>query len=212
MAKKSKKFAVVVLDATGSMSGQEERVVTSMNEYVAELPKSCHLSVFEFDSVRWVDFYDGKAKDWKPMTTEDYKPGAMTPLYDSIAKGIEHAKSLSSEGDKVMMMIDTDGFENSSTDYTHDKITELVEECKAKGWAFQFMASGLDKKAATFIGAVGQSLGMTTQSYSYGTKNIAYMKSAYGTQSYFKGNDDWAEAVEDKDSDEESKTTVEAST
>ena len=35
----------------------------------------------------------------------------MTPLYDAIAKSIAHAESVASNGDKVMVMIDTDGYE-----------------------------------------------------------------------------------------------------
>ena len=51
MSEKVGKHAIVVLDETGSMRGQEERVTTSLNEYVDGLPKGTRLAVFKFDSV-----------------------------------------------------------------------------------------------------------------------------------------------------------------
>ena len=179
------KHAVVVLDATGSMMGQEERVVTSMNEYVAALPGKANLTVFMFDSNRWEQFYSGAAKAWKAMTVSDYRTGAMTPLYDSIAKGIAHAKKVSAKGDKVMVMIDTDGLENASTDYTHETVTGLIEKCKAKGWAFKFMANAVTKQEAMKVGAVGQSLGMATTTTAYAKRMGSYQAAAHDTVSYF---------------------------
>ena len=45
-------YAVVVLDATGSMANQEDRVVSSMNEYAKTLSEDTHLTVFMFASER----------------------------------------------------------------------------------------------------------------------------------------------------------------
>ena len=111
--------AVATLDETGSMRGQEERVVSALNQYVNALPKGTNLTVFKFDSKRWVTQFAGIAKDWKPLTLKDYRPGAWTPLYDAIAWTIHHAESLASDGDKVVVVIDTDGRENSG-DYILD--------------------------------------------------------------------------------------------
>ena len=71
--------AVVTLDETGSMRGQEERVVSALNQYVNALPKGTNLTVFKFDSKRWVTQFAGFAKGWKPLTLKDYRPGAWTP-------------------------------------------------------------------------------------------------------------------------------------
>ncbi len=181
-----KKVAVVVLDATGSMTGQEERVVSSMNEYVRTLPKKCHLTVFLFDSKRWDTFYEGQAKDWRKMRTADYQPGAMTPLYDSIAKGIKHAKGLSAnETNKVLVMIDTDGFENASQEHTQTSVKALFDQCKADGWEFIFMASGIDEVAAQKVAATGDAMGMTVNSAAYAARAANYATASTLTDSYF---------------------------
>ena len=179
------KVAVVILDSSGSMQGQENRVVTSMNEYVKKLPKKVLLCVFMFDSSKWVSFFEGKVKDWKEMKLKDYKIGTMTPLCDSIAKGINYAKKIALKDDKVMIMVDTDGYENDSTDYGLKDIQDLVENRKSKGWDFLFMASGLDAKKAGEVGLQGTKFGMATQTASVGLRSSSYNMAAGQTISYF---------------------------
>lgn len=188
------KHAVVVLDETGSMAGQENRVVTSMNEYVAKLPKKARLTVFKFDSERWTEFYSGLSKNWKKMKEKDYKPGMMTPLYDAIAKGIKHAESISSKGDKVLMMIDTDGHENASKEHGQNSIKALVDKKKKAGWKFLFMAAGIDQAAATFVGTAGVKLGMVVNAASHTMRSSNYASAAGQTMTYF---DDSAQTAGD---------------
>ena len=185
------KHAVVLLDETGSMQGQEERVCTSMNDYAAALPKGCTLTVFKFNSSRFVKHYEGPAKKWEPMKLAEYKPVAMTPLYDSIAKTIKHAKKNTVKGDKVMIMIDTDGLENDSSDYkTAASIKELIEKQQAKGWEFLFVASALTERQAADIGTTGQTIGVNTViSGSYAMRGQTYAVAADATSDYLTAGD-----------------------
>ena len=178
-------IAMLCVDETGSMTGQEHRVVTSLNEYVDKLPEDCRICVVTFDSQRWRKFYDGYKPNWVPMQTSDYNPGATTPLYDSIAKTIQHAEVLAAHGDKVMIMIDTDGEENASNEHTRESITALVSQKKAVGWEFRFMASGIDEQQARNVGTVGGALGMSVSASSYDARVDAYRDAASATQAYF---------------------------
>ena len=197
--------AVVCLDETGSMRGQEKRVVTSMNEYVEQLPKSTRITVFKFDSTHWTKFFDGAKSDWKEMKEGDYTPGAMTPLYDAVAKAIEHAKSAAKAKDKVMVMIDTDGFENASKEQTQDSIKAYVEQQKKAGWEFLFMASGLDEKAAVAVGATGQSIGTQVLAATYSNRGANYAAAASTTNAYFNSG---STVAPDKDEDAEEDENV----
>ena len=174
------------------MSGQQERVVTSLNEYVKQLPDDSHITVFKFDSMRWTKFFEDAKGEWKEMKLADYSPGAMTPLYDAIGKTIAHAESLAKDGDKVMVMIDTDGYENASQEHTLEAIKSKVEERKAKDWAFLFMASGLDTRAATQVGATGQALNMSTRATAHSGRVAAYASAGGQTQAYFAGDKNWS--------------------
>ena len=181
--------AIVTLDETGSMSGQEHRVVTSLNEYVEQLPKKTRLTVFKFDSRRWTRFFCGSVKKWKPMKEKDYRPGAMTPLYDAIAKSIAHAESVASNGDRVMVMIDTDGYENASREHTQESCLALVSQKKKAGWEFLFMSAGVDQKQATVVGAAGKTLGMRVNAASYARRSSNYAKASFQTRTYFREPD-----------------------
>ena len=192
---KNKNVAVVVLDMTGSMGGQEDRVVSSMNEYVQALPKTCDLTVFLFNSGTWDQMYSGKVSKWTPMEKSRYVPHSTTPLYDSIAKAIKYAEGQVSEGDKVMIMIDTDGQENASTDFNHLKggqeaIKKMVKECEDKGWAFKFMANGIDTQAAHSVSMISANLGIRdATSTTYAGRTMAYASAGRSTRMYFAGDD-----------------------
>ena len=187
-------YAVVCLDETGSMTGQEYRVVTSMNEYAATLDDDTHLTVFKFDSKHWTTFFDNKKSEWNHMEQSDYSPGAATPLYDCIARTIKHAETLAEIGDKVMVMIDTDGEENASTEYEHNSIKALVDQKKIAGWEFWFMANGIDQATADKVGKAGKLFGMNVASNTHKTRRVAYSTLAVNTAEYFnQANDAYAQ-------------------
>ena len=179
--------AIVVLDASGSMAGQEGRVVSSMNEYVAGLPSTTSLQVYLFDSERWDCHFDDLAETWDPMTLTDYRPGKMTPLYDAIGKGIVAAIGAFDETAKVMVMIDTDGMENASREHNSGSIKAMVETQRAKGWEFLFMSQGLDTAQSVRHGYAGQAVGMAVQSASAHNRMASYQAAAGQTVSYFAG-------------------------
>ena len=179
-------YALVCLDETGSMRGQEERVVSSLNEYVAGLPEHTHVTVFKFDALRWDTFFDNYKKNWIHMTTEDYKPGSMTPLLDSIARTIRHAESITSKDDKVFIMIDTDGQENASKEETRDSIKALVAQKTECKWEFWFMANSIDQITANTIGKTGHDLGMNVASNVHSARTAVYATHAGQTTRYFE--------------------------
>ena len=179
-------YAVVVLDATGSMSGQEERVITSANEYVTGLPESTHLTLFMFDSERWITFFNGDTASWKKMKMRDYETGSTTPLFDAIGKAIGHADRLVSDGDRVMMMVDTDGYENASHEHTQESIKALVEARKKAGWAFMFMSAGLDRADAETIAYQGASLGMPRLGAVRTSRRANFSRARDRTRGYFE--------------------------
>lgn len=179
--------AIVVLDETGSMGGQEKRVISSMNEYAKGLPKGTHLSVFKFDSNHWTKFFSGKKGKWPGMKSGDYTPGAMTPLWDAIAKGIAFVRKKAEKGDKVMVMIDTDGMENASKEQTVESVKALIDKCKKKGWEFLFMSGGIDNSAAISVGRQARQVGVSNLSASFGNRRGATKLASSHTTAYFSG-------------------------
>lgn len=204
--------AYVLLDETGSMKSSdgsktnERRVVTSLNEYVATLPGNARINVFKFDSDHFTEFYTGLVENWRTMTLEDYRPGSMTPLYDSIGKMLKRADRETGSSDKVFIVIDTDGYENDSSEYTHSRILSMINEYKSRGWEFLFMASGITEAAARSVGTTGTSFNITTWSSDHVNRNSMYRAASAKTLSYFDGasgdtantEDDWQGTVTSK--------------
>lgn len=146
-----KKTTVVsfLLDETGSMSTIKDDTIGGFNNYVEGLRKSgeeFEFSFVKFDSNHTTKVHVGvPITDVLPLTPETYQPGAMTPLIDAAVKIIRATEESVKERDvNVVVVIQTDGHENSSTAHTTQDLAELVKEKTAEGWEFVFLGAGID--------------------------------------------------------------------
>ncbi len=85
------------------------------------------------------------------MTDKEYQVGGTTALLDAIGKTINkisNAQKHTAEeyrAEKVMFVIITDGLENSSREYSADKVKALIERQKEKyAWEFVFLGANID--------------------------------------------------------------------
>lgn len=178
---------MMVLDETGSMAGQEKRVIGGVREYLNSLGDiEAHVTIRLFDSERWRVSYDGPLADAKPP--EDYAPGAMTPLYDAIGKAVVEVRGRAKTGEKVSLVIDTDGMENHSKEYDHEKIKAVLKQCEDEGWAVVFLGSGLDANKASWVAGQGDALRVANvTSTSHVRRSVTYGALGNATSEYFRG-------------------------
>jgi len=163
---------IVLGDESGSMKGNEEAVVTGINEFIAKFrdrPKTRF-------TLAWFDMHPGADRtrvlidDQRMEATGvieigDYRPRGRTPLNDAIADMLSRTEGRVKKGDKALFIIFTDGYENAS---------ELsVEECKAmiekyearEEWAFLYLGANQNAQAVATsygLGATGQSMAFTS--------------------------------------------------
>ena len=78
------------------------------------------------------------------LTEKDYRPGGCTPLYDAMGQTLNRLEGLVAEGDKVMATIITDGYENSSEEYSGKTVKALVSRLREKGWVFAYIGANQD--------------------------------------------------------------------
>jgi len=85
------------------------------------------------------------------LTAKKYNPGGNTALLDAIGRGsYDLGKELSEIDEKgrpgkVIVVIMTDGHENSSKEYKRDRIKKIVEEQTGKySWSFLFLGANID--------------------------------------------------------------------
>ena len=98
---------------------------------------------------------------------EQLYPDGMTALNDAIGESIHYLNkkvgaALSDADADVIMLIMTDGHENSSKQYSPTAIKTLMETCERSGkWNFLFLGAGLEVTAVTDAYARGDKNAMS---------------------------------------------------
>lgn len=78
-------------------------------------------------------------KDFKDLDIHETSPRGGTPLYDSTAKLIDMADTDNNE--KSVILIMTDGEENSSRKYNLATIRDRISTCQKRGWEVLFLGA-----------------------------------------------------------------------
>jgi len=145
------KYVSFLLDETGSMHGIKGDTIGGFNEYVETLKKNegnIAFSLVSFNSNETESRYVAEPiEKVAPLTDENYRPETMTPLIDASVKIIKAtAKAVKKRQDDplVLVVIQTDGYENCSRKHTAADLAALVKEKTEAGWEFVFLGAGLD--------------------------------------------------------------------
>ena len=145
---------VFILDKSGSMGGLETDTIGGYNSMLAKqqtVEGECYITTVLFDNKYELlhDRIDIKAVS--PLTVKEYTVGGSTALLDAIGITINKIGNVQKHtaddyrAEKVMFIIITDGQENSSHEYTSDKVKALIEQQKTKyGWEFLFLGANID--------------------------------------------------------------------
>lgn len=194
--KKPTTLLVFVQDETGSMEVRAEATVSAYNEYFDTLQKTgadlgnVTVHVWQFSEAAGEDrvrrLHDGKLAD-VPRLNGTYRPRGITPLLDAVGTAIRQAEAV--KADRYLFVVQTDGQENASKDFTRQQVADLVaEKEKADNWTIVFLGAGVNEwsreaaqMGATLDSAVsyGASPVATSQAYSsLATHSAAYLASA----------------------------------
>lgn len=149
MTEQKKTFVTFVLDETGSMQSIKDDTIGGFNHYVGKLRSSKEnfaFTLIKFDSNKHVVVHRAvPIADVAELTTESYKPGAATPLIDACYKAIKATeKRVAGEDVNVAVVIQTDGYENASTEHKNTDLARLIKEKTSEGWLFTFLGAGID--------------------------------------------------------------------
>lgn len=145
---------VFILDRSGSMHGLESDTIGGFNSMLAQQKNGegrAIVSTVLFDDESKV-IHDRQSIDTiAPMTDRDYQVRGCTALLDAIGGTIHHIGNVhkyaraEDRPNKTLFVIITDGMENASTRYTHDKVKYMIERQREKyGWEFMFLGANID--------------------------------------------------------------------
>ncbi len=196
----------ILLDRTGSMGDIWDEALGSVNAYAKsvgeadegelegeDIETNISLAVFDFqESLQFDVLRDGvKAEAWQTVTDDEASPRGMTPLFDAIGRMVSMAEADNPE--KAVIVIMTDGKENSSREITKDGAKAALDRARKKGWEVVFLGA----EFANFddAGAVGVS-GGKSMAVSKGMMSSSMNRLAKKSRAYGKGEE--AEIVFDE--------------
>lgn len=187
--KKDYSKIVVVLDRSGSMSSIKDATIEGFNKFIdaqRELVKEdgtsageCDISLYQFDDV-YETVYKNKDIKYAPkLTSETFVPRNSTALLDAIGKTINDIgeelknKKEKDRPEKVIFVIQTDGMENASKEFTRNKIFDLITHQKSKyNWSFIFLGANQDSIATATSYGINLNSSITYNASSVGTSNV----------------------------------------
>ena len=145
---------VVIVDESGSMGSQTNDVIGGFNQFLEThkgMPGTAKLTLVKFNTGYSIIHNGVDIKDVAPFNNQTYYPGGGTALLDAVGRAVDEVgKRLNSTPEskkpgKVIVVIMTDGEENSSHEYTTDQIKAKIKEQQEKwNWEFTFIGADVD--------------------------------------------------------------------
>ena len=177
----------MLLDRSQSMSTKWDETLGAINGYVEDLAKQngvkadVTLAIFDhsdgmqFDVIRRAI----APKDWELVQNKEASPRGWTPLYDAIGKLVTIVEADNPK--KAVLVIMTDGEENSSKEVTQVSAKAALDRCRNKNLQVVFLGVDFDSFAqASGLGnATGQTINTSQGSYRAAMGGLAGSSSAY---------------------------------
>lgn len=156
---KTSVYNLIILDESGSMKAIREGVVTCFNDLIDTIRQEAirnpilqqYLLFFTFNSegIREQIPLSRLGPDALRLDAGDYRPQALTPLYDAIGNATGRLRVLVEENEDyaVLVTILTDGAENSSAIYNSETIASIIRQLSMRDWLFTYIGTNHDVHA-----------------------------------------------------------------
>lgn len=176
---------IFIMDRSGSMRLLEEDTIGGYNSFLDQQRRESGDAVVTtilFDNHFEVLHDYMKIEEVKPITRKEYYARGMTALLDAVGKTIakaEHRQNFTPEAEtpgKTIVVIITDGMENSSKEYRLSTVRDMIRTQQEKhGWKFIFLGANIDAvKTAEDMGIAAK-------------RSAAYHNDSTGIRTNFEG-------------------------
>ena len=176
----------IALDESGSMLSIRKQVLTGLNEQIQEMKKhsdiesTVTLVTFAGDSDVKTKYAAVPINEISEIKEEDYNPDGMTAMYDGVGRLFNQLKQSVEDTDQTLylVVVVSDGEENSSKEYDSGKISQMVKERLAtKRWSINYIGANQD------LTMVKENLGVLG-----GSNTLSFVSTQSGTQQMFRSN------------------------
>lgn len=155
---KPRTFYHIILDRSGSMSDCTEKTIKGINEQILHIRKmkeqnpvqEITMGLTLFNGKVDLVFADRDPFECQLLDSQSYVPGGSTSLLDAVGytlASLQNSRSASAnrEEDTYVIIILTDGYENSSQLYKFTDIRSMIARLKATDkWTFSFLGATFD--------------------------------------------------------------------
>lgn len=158
----NKSEIVAILDKSGSMSGLEDDTIGGYNSFLKEqreVDGEANITLVLFDH-EYEKIYDAEdIDDVDKLDSDTYKTRGSTALLDAVGRTINDVGNRldnMEEDEKpanVIFFILTDGAENSSKEFSADKVADMIEHQENK-YSWEFIYGGANVDAFAEAGAL----------------------------------------------------------
>lgn len=171
----------ILVDHSGSMydiATDTEGGIKSFLADQAKLPGKVKVRLAEFDNRYKVVYEATKLKD-----VPDYKlnPAGATALVDAIGKTLVETAQIADKFDNVIVVILTDGYENSSREWTTESVKDLITEKQEAGWQVIFLGANIDAVKVGGEYGIGSGSTLTYGANTRGVNSTFAAASSYTT-------------------------------
>ncbi|MDD5151286.1 MAG: VWA domain-containing protein [Flavobacterium sp.] len=173
----------LVIDESYSMMNTWQEVITGINKFLIDqsnVQGEANITLIKFDDQFSVVYEAVDIKKAPKLTKEIYKPRGSTALLDAMCKSIDitgerlAAMPEHERPEKVIILFQTDGEENSSVLFKKEDIDKKIKHQKeVYNWEFIFLGANQDAIST------GISLGLSVNA------SITYNQTANGTLNAF---------------------------
>lgn len=167
----------VLLDRSGSMQAIRSDTEGGFDAYIDQqrgLPRRIEVTLAQFDTEYELVYADRPIAEVPSLTLQ---PRGMTALYDALGRLVTDVGSeLSARPEPqrpgtVIVVVLTDGHENSSKEWSHDAVKALItQQQDSYGWNFLFLGANMDAVA------IGSAMGFDPRNsitYAAGSRGVA---------------------------------------
>jgi len=163
----NKRTYYIIVDQSGSMADCIPATLSTVNEQLDTI-KSLAKKFPEQEVLTGITFFNTEmdqlyfcdpVEKLHRVSTEDYSPNGMTALLDTVGQTIlalngKVEREIKNNEASVVVIIITDGYENSSKHFNHGKIKSMIGELEStKLWSFSYYGADMnDISDATKMG------------------------------------------------------------
>jgi len=154
MSKKNLTEIAIVMDESGSMQSTALDAIGGFNSFIDAQKKiegEANVTLVLFDNKYEVVYNGIPIEKITELTSDVYSPGGGTALIDAIGKTVDSvsdrigAMDEEEKPDKIIVIVITDGEENSSRIYKGADVSKKIKEHQEReGWEIIFIGASAD--------------------------------------------------------------------